>query len=77
MMKINTIKLAVAMAKLCVKQEELARMAGVNTMTISRAKNGQGSVHLSTIGKIAKALNVRVEDLLEDEPGVAAPIHEN
>lgn len=75
-MKINIIKLGVAMAKLCVTQEELARMAGVNVMTISRAKNGQGNVQLSTIGKIAKALNVQVEDLLEDEPGVAAPILE-
>lgn len=73
-MRISTVKLGVAMAKLCISQEELAKNAGVNVMTISRAKNGQGKIQPATIGKIAKALNIQVEELLEDEPGVAAPV---
>ena len=74
-LKISNKKLVVAMANRCVSQDEVAKAAGVNPMTISRARNGQGNIQPSTIGKIAKALNVQVEELLEDEPGVAAPVN--
>ncbi len=44
---------------------ELAAVSGVSINTISRSQNG-GMVKLSTLGRIAKALNVDPADLIQE-----------
>lgn len=52
-------------------QEQLAKLAGVGTVTVARIEGGQGA-RLSTLRKLADALDVTPDQLLgEDEPGNA------
>jgi len=52
-------------------QEELARKAGVGVTTVIRIEGGQGA-RLSTLRKLADALDVTADQLLgEDSPGNA------
>lgn len=51
-------------------QEQLARQAGVSPDTISRMENGfRPHPHNKTLFRIAKALEVSPEDLLERDSG--------
>ena len=63
-MKISNEKLEIAMANECITRNELAKKSGVAEITLSKIKIKQ-SMKPATIGKIAKALNVKVEDLIE------------
>lgn len=65
-MKIDKKKLDLAMAENCYSAEELSNLTGISTVTIARIKNGSQRPRPATIGKIAKALNVKVEYLIED-----------
>ena len=47
-------------------QEKLAERAGLSTVFISRVERGVESPSLDSLVKIAKALGVRVRDLVED-----------
>ena len=47
-------------------QETLAERAGLSTVFISRVERGVESPSLDSMVKIAKALGVRVRDLVED-----------
>ena len=47
-------------------QEKLAEKAGLSTVFISRVERGVESPSLDSIVKIAKALGVRVRDLVRD-----------
>lgn len=52
-------------------QEDLAKKSGVGTATIARIEAGQGA-RLSTLRKLAEALDVTADQLLgEDDPGNA------
>lgn len=52
-------------------QEELARKAGVGTVTIARIEGGAGA-RISTLRKLAEALEVTPDQLIVvDEPGNA------
>lgn len=53
-------------------QEELGKLAGVATATISRLEKG-GVARPSTIAKLAKALNIDREKLLHSEPESKRP----
>jgi DNA-binding Xre family transcriptional regulator len=64
--KVNREKLDLAMAKNCFSAEQLSTLTGVSTVTIARIKNGCQKGRPKTIGKLAKALNVKVEELIED-----------
>ncbi len=75
-MRVNEKKVQIHMATALMNSYDLCRNAGIQYQTLRRILNG-GKAKPATIGKIAKALNIQVKDLLEDEPGVAAPIHEN
>jgi|GEM_PF-2010502 len=55
-----------AMAKACLDVNELAEKSGVPTATLVQVKGGRQSPRPKTIGKLARALNVPVEELLED-----------
>lgn len=63
-MKINLMKLNVAMAKACITINELSNKSNLNYSTLTRIKSGTNA-NPATIGKIAKALNVSVEELIE------------
>lgn len=64
-MKINRTKLEVEMAKQGVTVLKLASITGLSVTGISKIKNGLQNARPATIGKIAKALNVPVENLIE------------
>ena len=64
-MKVNRKKLQLAMANACLNSEDLAVKAELPRPTLNSAITGR-SVRPATIGKIAKALGVPVEQILED-----------
>jgi Predicted transcriptional regulators len=64
-MRIDRIKFVMEITKQDLTLVELAKRSGVNRVTLSNIKCGKSCT--SEIGhKIAKALNVKVQDLLED-----------
>jgi len=65
-LKINKNKLEVLMAAQCITAENLSKLTGVSQVTIARMKRGVQNARPATVGKIAKALNVPVENLIED-----------
>lgn len=67
-MKVDTEKLKIAQANRCMTNHDLCRVAKVGHVTLIEIKNGRRkSPTLRTIGKIAKALNVDVAELLQSE----------
>lgn len=65
-MKLNKQKLCVAMARSCVISKDLQQKSGLPKATYIRALTGK-NVRPATIGKIAKALGVPVENLIDME----------
>lgn len=65
-MKANKFKLEIAMANKCLNTGDLQKLTKMPRPTINNIITGR-SVRPATIGKIAKALDVKVEDLLEKE----------
>ncbi len=65
-MRINRIKLVTELTKRDMTQLELSKLSGVSRTTINFIKNGK-SCSDATAGKIAKALNVPVEQLIDLE----------
>lgn len=64
MLKINTNKLLLALAKAGMTTIELKEKSGIGRNTISKIMNHDATVRPIIIGKLAKALNVTVEELL-------------
>lgn len=64
-MKVNRKKLELAMATACVNPYDLCKMASIQYQTYKRISTGR-EAKPATIGKIAKALNVTVEQILEE-----------
>ena len=64
-MKISNEKLEVAMANSCMNYKELSEATGMTQESFVRIKKGRQNPRPATVGKIAKALNVKVEDLVE------------
>ena len=62
-LKIDTHKLA----RNCLSFENLSKSAGISRTTLQRIKSGRQIARPQTIGKLAKALEVKVEDLLTEE----------
>ncbi len=65
-MKISKAKLELVMAEKAVTVSDLANKTGISKVGVSRIKNGLQNARPATIGKIAKALNVPVENLIEE-----------
>lgn len=63
-MVINKTKLELTMAELLINPKELAEKAQISYPAFKRAWEGQ-SVKIATIGKIARALGVPVQDIIE------------
>lgn len=64
-MKINKTKLIMAMANACSTIGELSDHSGISRTALNTFINGKGNPKPATIGKVAKALNINVEDLIE------------
>lgn len=66
-MKINNERFEVALASSCMALKELSEKSGVRQETIARIKKSLQNPNPSTVGKIAKALGVTVQELIETE----------
>ena len=64
-MRIDRVKLITEMARQDITQLKLVEMSGVSRSTISGIQNGRSCSSRSAV-KIAKALKVPLETLLED-----------
>jgi len=65
-MKLNRNKLLLAMANACITIGELAEKSGVSRTALTKFTAGKSNPKPATIGKIAKALGIKVQDLIED-----------
>ena len=63
-MRINRIKLRIAMIEKDIGRNELAKLTGISTTTISNVENGK-SCSNNTACAIAKALGIDLEEILE------------
>ena len=61
----NKRKLEIAMANACMNPYDLCKVAEIRYQTYRRITSGKDAKP-ATVGKIAKALNVPVENLIED-----------
>ncbi|MFV0466743.1 MAG: helix-turn-helix transcriptional regulator [Lachnospiraceae bacterium] len=68
-MRINRIKLVTELTRQDMTQAKLAELSGVSRATVNFIKNGK-SCSDKTVGKIAKALKVPVENLIDMESEV-------
>lgn len=64
-MKINTQRLDVAIADACLTMNELSKQSRVNIVTLTKVRKGTQEPTPKTVGKIAKALNISVEEIIE------------
>lgn len=65
-MKLSVKKLNLLLANRVMSIEKLSKESEVSKVTLSRMKAGTQEPRPQTLGKIARALGVKVEDLLED-----------
>lgn len=65
-MKAKKNKLRLAMARACMNPQDLAKAAGMPPQTVNGVLRGR-SVRPATLGRIAKALDVDVAEILEKE----------
>lgn len=66
-MKINKNNLDTALAKNCMTLKELSEKSKVATAVLYKIGKDNSNLRTVTVGKIAKALNVDVTELLEKE----------
>ena len=64
---INVSLMKIKMAELQMKQAELSKKTGLSPYTIYMTLTGKSSPTLPTIGKLARALEVSVEQLIKEE----------
>lgn len=65
-MKIDNKKLDMLMASQLLTSEKLSDISGVSQVSITRFRKGVQQPRPITVGKIAKALNVPVTDIIEN-----------
>lgn len=65
-MRLNLKKLLLAMANACMTVSELADQSRLSRPALTKFTTGKSNPKPATIGKLAKALNVKVEELIED-----------
>ena len=65
-MKIDARKLEILQARELLDNKELREKADIGHLTLVQIKQGIRNVQPKTVGKIAKALNCDVVELLED-----------
>lgn len=67
MLKVDRQKVVLARAGAALTTRELANMSSVAVSTISKIENGHIDPNPVTLGRIAKALKISVEELLISE----------
>lgn len=72
-MKINVKNMLLAMANECMTIGELSTNSDISRTALNNITNQKTNPKPATIGKIAKALNVKVEYLIESDEGAATP----
>nr|DAP02019.1 MAG TPA: SOS-response transcriptional repressor [Caudoviricetes sp.] len=65
-MKANRKKLELAMARACMNTEDLVKTSAMPRPTVNNVIVGR-DVRPATLGRVARALDVDVTDILEDE----------
>lgn len=65
-MRVHKENLDLAMLRACMNPKEISQKAGISYPAFVRARN-QENVKASTIGRIAKALNVDPVEILDQE----------
>ena len=65
-MKIDVRKLEILQARECLNNKELREKAQLGYVTLTQIKQGKRNLQPATVGKIAKALNCDVTELLEN-----------
>lgn len=65
-MKANCKKLRLAMARVCMNPQDLAKAAEMPPQTVNGVLRGR-NIRPATIGRIARALGVDVTEILEQE----------
>lgn len=68
-MKINKQKLQIAMANKCLNMGDLAKVVGISRVSLTKYVSCTTNPRTKTLGKIAKALDVPVEKLIDMEEG--------
>jgi transcriptional regulator with XRE-family HTH domain len=66
-MKIDNEKLEIAMANECMLCKELCSKAGIGESTLRQIKAGMRNPTPATVGKIARALGVKVQEIIVEE----------
>ena len=66
MKKIDTEKLDVLIAKKGLMLKDIAHDSGLSTNSFRNIRQGKSTPRLATIGRIAKALNVDVQDIIQE-----------
>jgi transcriptional regulator with XRE-family HTH domain len=66
-MKINIEKLKIAMAEKCLTNQGLCKKAKISLTTLATIKANKREPQTITVGKIAKALNIPVSELVDNE----------
>lgn len=66
-MKINKVKFNLLLAEICLSNKEFCKKADIQRGTLSQIVNGKREARPQTIGKIAKALGVKVTDIIEEQ----------
>lgn len=64
--RVDRKKMELIMANACLNTSSLAKLTGMPRMTVYNVISGRGVTTVS-MGKVAKALGVSVEDILEEE----------
>lgn len=64
-MKIDNKKLDIAIADACLTMNELSRQSRVSIVTLTKVRKGTQEPTPKTVGKIAKALNVSVGEIIQ------------
>lgn len=64
-MELNLKKLKVAQAKACLSVSDLSEITGLGRVTVSKVLNGKVKANIKTIGLIAKALKIDVEEIID------------
>ena len=65
-MNLNTDKLLILIAEQCMNPYDLCEKADISYIVYHKTVTGKSKPKPATVGKIAKALNVSVKELLED-----------
>lgn len=67
MIKVNSKRLNKEMARQCLNSNDLAKKCGLSNATIYRLRLEGATTQGKTLGLIAKALNIDIDELITDD----------